>query len=154
MRAVEFRTEVRRLRSAVRTLTGTSRRAAAQNSKDPDLRSNITHCRAVLVKGIHDEPQRRLIEALLQYMEGQSIASVCAAAHHQSDRFPGPLWVHERRLRIVAGELIRGRGLQTVSYLREIAHVAITVGDEGSAQAWRELADAVDRILQIASREE
>src|SRR5262249_58970078 len=101
---------------------------------------------------------------LLQYMERCTVDqhshyqpdrfSVDEDSHYQRDRFSLPLRAHERRLRIVAGELIRGRGLQTVSYLREIVDVAITVGDERSAQAWRELAGAVDRILPIASREE
>jgi len=154
MRAIEFRTEARRLRTAVRHLTSASRHDADSNYEDTSIRHNIEHCRAMLVKGIPDEPQRQLIAALLQYMESSSVVPACTDSHCRHDGFSRPAQAHERRLHIVARELIRGRGLQTVSYLREIAEIATDVGDQRSAEAWNELADAADRILEIASREE
>jgi len=107
----------------------------------------------LLVEGVCDELQRQLAESLLRHMEIAAAASTVDSVHIKDGLLPleSP---DDKRLHIVARELIHGRGLQTVSYLREIADMAITVGDQRSAQAWSELADATDRIYQIAFHNE
>jgi hypothetical protein len=149
--AVEFRTEARRMRSAVRRLTSPTPYDAAGNSENTSIQSSIEHCRALLVKGVPDEPQRRLIEELLRYMEKSVAVSARTDSPHQHDGLPTAVKASARRLQIVARELTRGQGLQTVSYLREVAEIASGVGDQRSAEAWHELADAAERIIQISS---
>ena len=58
----------------------------------------------------------------------------------------------ERRLKIVAREILKGQGLTTVSYLRELANLARNTEDEASAEAWHELAEAAERIIYLFSR--
>jgi hypothetical protein len=153
MRAGAFRAAALRLRRAFRQLTNSPRQETRAPSESP-IRDNVEHCRALLlVDGICDEPQRQLIEALLRHMETATVGSATDSAQLQDGLLP-PEWANDKRLYIVARELIRGRGLQTVSYLRELADMAIAVGDQRSAQACSELAYAADRIFQIASREE
>ena len=118
--------------------------------KITSIRSSIEHCRSLLAKGVPDEPQRRLIEELLRYMESVAV-SARTDSPHQRDGFSTEVKASERRLQIVARELTRGQGLQTVSYLREVAEIASRVGDQRSAEAWQELADAAERIIQISS---
>ena len=84
-------------------------------------------------------------------MEESVAASARTASPHQLDGFSTELKASERRLQIVARELTRGQGLETVSYLREVAEIASRVGDQRSAEAWQELADAAERIIQISS---
>lgn len=67
-RAVEFRAETRRLRHAFSRLTEPSSNRST-NFKKPAIARNIDHCRSMLARGIDDEPNRRLIETLLRYME-------------------------------------------------------------------------------------
>ncbi|MBV9483986.1 MAG: hypothetical protein JO249_25035 [Acidobacteria bacterium] len=150
MRAAEIRTEARRLRGALRKLT-TSQRPEAPPASENSIRNNIEHCRALLVKGI-PEPQRQLIEALVRHMERN--ASDSASDSQQQDGRPPQAQSVERRVYIVARELIRGQGLQTVAHQREVARIASCGGDETSAVAWHELADVADRIIQLADGQE
>ena len=48
----------------------------------------------------------------------------------------------------VAREQIQQHGANAVSILRERAEIAEASGDELSAEAWREIAQAVNRLLQ------
>ena len=151
-RAAEFRTEARRIKHAEGRLTEPSLNRAT-NSGQLDVGRNIDHCRSMLTKGIDAEANRQLLETLLRYME----RSVAEAAddpnrHHQHHRLRSSLKVDERRLKIVARELLRGQGLPTVSYLRELADIANGAGDHSAAEAWQELANAAERIVHILSR--
>lgn len=120
-------------------------------NKITSIRGSIEHCRALLVKGVPDEPQRRLIEELLRYMEKSVAVSARTDPSHEHDGLPTAVRANARRLQIVARELTRGQGLQIVSYMREVAEIASGVGDLHSAEAWHELADAAERIIQISS---
>ena len=48
----------------------------------------------------------------------------------------------------VAHEYVQRHGLDSPSILRDYADVADTIGDILSAEAWRDIADAAERILQ------
>jgi hypothetical protein len=48
----------------------------------------------------------------------------------------------------VAHEYVQRHGLDSSSILRDYAEVADTIGDILSAEAWRDIADAAERILQ------
>ena len=48
----------------------------------------------------------------------------------------------------VAAELLDRRCPGTVSYLREQAEIAAANGDRFSAEAWTDIADAAERLLQ------
>jgi hypothetical protein len=150
-RAVELRSEARRLRSAMRRLAGPTRHDGTANAENPGIRSSVEHCRALLAKGVPYEPRRHLIEELLRYMEKSVVASARTDSPHQLAGVSTEVKASERRLQIVARELTRGQGLQTVSYLREVAEIASGVGDLHSAEVWHELADAAERIIQISS---
>jgi hypothetical protein len=147
---LEFHAEARRLRNAFRRLTASPASARIGHAENPDIRNNVEHCRALLLRGIEEEPQRRVIEQLLRYME-KSIAEIAGieASHRQHDGFETSPGLAERRLKIVARELLRGEGLRTVSYLRELADIANSAGDQPSAAAWQELADAAERIIHL-----
>ena len=77
-----------------------------------------------------------------------------SASNRQHDALPASVTADEKRLKIVARELLRGHGLRTISYLHELAAIAKNAGDQSSAEAWQELADAAERIIQILSRGE
>jgi hypothetical protein len=151
-RHFETRTEARRLRHAFSLLTQRSLNLA-RNSEQPTIARNIDHCRALLARGIDGEPNRRLIETLLRYMEG-TIAEDSGSSVPPSFHNPGPTarQSDEKRLKIVARELLKGQGLRTISYLRELADIAHGAGDPSSAAAWHELADAAERITYLLSR--
>jgi len=149
-RAVEFRAETRRLRHAFSRLTEPSSNRST-NFKKPAIARNIDHCRSMLARGIDDEPNRRLIETLLRYMES-AIADRSSVPQSQDNAAPRALQSDERRLRIVAREILKGQGLTTVSYLRELADIAKNTEDEASAEAWHELAEAAEQIIYLLSR--
>jgi len=48
----------------------------------------------------------------------------------------------------VAHEYVQRHGLDSPSILRDYAEVADTIGDILSAETWRDIADAAERILQ------
>jgi hypothetical protein len=48
----------------------------------------------------------------------------------------------------VAHEYVQRHGLDSPSILRDYAEVADTIGDILSAEPWRDIADAAERILQ------
>jgi hypothetical protein len=48
----------------------------------------------------------------------------------------------------VAHGYVQRHGLDSSSILRDYAEVADTIGDILSAEAWRDIADAAERILQ------
>ena len=48
----------------------------------------------------------------------------------------------------VAREYLQRHGLESPSVLRDRAEVADAIGDILSAEAWRDIADAAERILQ------
>jgi hypothetical protein len=48
----------------------------------------------------------------------------------------------------VARDFLSRLGCDAVSYLREQAELAADQGDELSADAWRDIADAVESVLQ------
>jgi len=48
----------------------------------------------------------------------------------------------------VAREYLQRHGLDSPSVLRDRAEVADAIGDILSAEAWRDIADAAERILQ------
>ena len=148
--ALEIHAEARRLRDAFRRLTAAPSRATLGNAENPDIRNNVEHCRALLLRGIEEEPQRRVIEQLLRYME-KSVAESAdiQASDRQHDGFETSPAPAERRLKIVARELLRGEGLRTVSYLRELADIANSAGDQSSAVTWQELADGAERIVHL-----
>jgi hypothetical protein len=150
-RAAEFRTESRRLRHAFGQLTEPSLNPARSFEK-PAIEKSVEHCRALLARGIDDEPNRRLMETLLRYMEG-AIADDSGSSVPPSFHNPGPTarQSDEKRLRIVARELLKGQGLRTISYLRELADIANGAGDPTSAAAWHELAGAAERIMYLLS---
>jgi len=50
-----------------------------------------------------------------------------------------------------AREAVDQHGTDAVSVLRERAEVADQLGDELSAKAWRDIADAAERLLQKLS---
>jgi len=147
-RAVEFRAETRRLRHAFGRLTEPSLNRAT-NFEKPAIARNIDHCRSMLARGINDEPNRRLIETLLRYMES-SVAEATGSSG-RDNAGPTALQSNERRLKIVAREILNGQGLTTVSYLRELANIARNTEDEASAEAWHELAEAAERIIHLLS---
>jgi hypothetical protein len=149
--SVEFRAEARRLRSLLRRLIHPMPDGAAGNTEKSCTRSSVEHCRALLAKGVPDEPQRHLIEELLRHMEKTLAAAPRTDPRRRHNGVPTAVKASERRLQIVARQLTRGQGLQTVSYLREVAEIARGVGDQRSAEAWYELADAAERIIQISS---
>ena len=151
-RAVEFRAETRRLRHAFARLTEPSPNRRTNFNK-PALARNIDHCRSMLARGIDDEPNRRLIETLLRYMES-SVADGTGSSvpPSQDNAAPRALQSDERRLKIVAREILKGQGLTTVSYLRELANIAKNTEDDASAEAWQELAEAAERIIYLLSR--
>ena len=151
-RAVEFRTEARRLRHAFGRLTDPSLNRA-MSSATPAVQRNIDHCRSMLAKGIDDGANRQLVETLLRYMETSVAGAGRSASNHEHDALQASVTADEKRLKIVARELLRGQGLRTISYLRELADIANNAGDQSSAEAWQELADAAERIIQILSRE-
>ena len=151
-RAVEFRTEARRLRHAFGRLTEPSLNRA-MSSASPAVQRNIDHCRSMLAKGIDDGANRQLVETLLRYMETSIAGAGRSASNHEHDALQASVTADEKRLKIVARELLRGQGLRTISYLRELADIAKNAGDQSSAEAWQELADAAERIIQILSRE-
>jgi hypothetical protein len=151
-RVVEFRTEARRLRHAFGRLTEPSLNRA-MSSATPAVQRNIDHCRSMLAKGIDDRANRQLVETLLRYMETSVAGAGRSASNYQHDALQASDTADEKRLKIVARELLRGQGLRTISYLRELADIADKAGDQSSAEAWQELADAAERIIQILSRE-
>jgi hypothetical protein len=104
-RAVELRSEARRLRSAMRRLTGPTRHDGTANAENPGIRSSVEHCRALLAKGVPYEPQRHLIEELLRYMEKSVVASARTDSAHQLAGVSTEVKASERRLQIVAREL-------------------------------------------------
>ena len=151
-RAVEVRAETRRLRHAFARLTEPSPNRRT-NFKKPALARNIDHCRSMLARGIDDEPNRRLIETLLRYMESSVADGTGSSVPPSRDNAsPRALQSDERRLKIVAREILKGQGLMTVSYLRELANIARNTEDEASAEAWHELAEAAERIIYLWSR--
>jgi len=145
---LEFRTEARRLRHAFGRLTKASPNRAS-NSERLTIGRHIDHCRSMLARGIEDPPNRQLIETLLHYMETSSAEAGTSAPQDQHGRTPTALKADEQRLKIVARELLRGEGVRTASYLREVAEIANRAGDQTSADAWKELAEAAERIIQI-----
>jgi hypothetical protein len=147
----EFRTETRRLRHAFGRLTRQPLHRST-NSENPAIGRNIEHCRSMLARGIDDRPNRHLIEMLLRYMETSVVEAGTSTSQDQHDRTPTALKADEQRLKIVARALLRGEGLRTASYLRELAEIANGAGDRTSADAWKELAEAAERIIQIFSR--
>ena len=48
----------------------------------------------------------------------------------------------------VAHEYVQRHGIDSPSILRDYAEVADTIGDILSAETWRDIADAAERILQ------
>jgi hypothetical protein len=122
------------------------------SSATPAVQRNIDHCRSMLAKGIHDGANRQLVETLLRYMETSVAGAGRSASNHNA--LAASVTADEKRLKIVARELLRGHGLRTISYLRELAVIANNAGDPTSAEAWQELADAAERIIQILSRGE
>jgi len=148
-RAAEFRTEARRLRHAFGRLTEPSLNRA-MSSASPAIQRNIDHCRSMLAKGIDDGANRQLVETLLRYMETSFAGAGRSASDHQHDALQAWVTADEKRLKIVARAL-RGHGLRTISYLRELADIAKNAGDQSSADAWQELADAAERIIRISS---
>jgi hypothetical protein len=48
----------------------------------------------------------------------------------------------------VAHEYVQRHGLDSLSILRDYAEVADSIGDILSAEAWRDIADTAERILQ------
>jgi hypothetical protein len=149
-RAVEFRAETRRLRRAFSRLTEPSPNRPSSFEK-PAIARNIDHYRLMLARGIHDEANRQLIETLLRYMES-AIADRSSVPQSQDNAASRALQSDERRLKIVAREILKGQGLTTVSYLRELADIAKNTEDEASAEAWHELAEAAERIIYRLSR--
>jgi len=150
-RAVEFRAETRRLRHAFARLTEASPKPPTNFSK-PAIARNIDHCRSMLARGIDDEPNRRLIETLLRYMESSVAEGTVSSVPLPDNAAPRALQSDERRFKIVAREILNGQGLTTVSYLRELANIAKNTEDEASAEAWHELAEAAERIIHLWSR--
>ena len=136
-RAVEFRTEARRLRHAFGRLTEPSLNRA-MSSATPAVQRNINHCRSMLAKGIDDRANRQLVETLLRYMETSVAGAGRSASNHEHDALQASVTADEKRLKIVARELLRGQGLRTISYLRELADIANNAGDQSSAEAWQE----------------
>jgi hypothetical protein len=124
-RAVEFRTEARRLRHAFGRLTEPSLMVSAT----PAVQRNIDHCRSMLAKGIDDGANRQLVETLLRYMETSVAGAGRSASNHEHDALQASVTADEKRLKIVARELLRGQGLRTISYLRELADIAKNAGD-------------------------
>ena len=90
--ALEFHAEARRLRDAFRRLTAAPSRATLGHAENPDIRNNVEHCRALLLRGIEEEPQRRVIEQLLRYMEKSvaESADIQASDRQDDDLRPRP----------------------------------------------------------------
>jgi hypothetical protein len=150
-RHFETRPEARRLRQAFSLLTQRSLNLP-RNAEQSTIARNIDHCRALLARRIDDEPNRRLLETLLRYMEDVVTEVTGGTPHSVHNPAPTVPQSDEKRLRILARELLKGQGLRTVSYLRELAHIAAGAGDPTSAEAWRELADAAEGIIYLLSR--
>src|SRR5437763_7875110 len=83
-RAVEFRTEARRLRHAFGRLTEPSLNRA-MSSASPAVQRNIDHCRSMRAKGIDDGANRQLVETLLRYMETSVAGAGRSASNHEHD---------------------------------------------------------------------
>jgi len=130
-------------RPEARRLTDTARTLAQASLKAPEPHGTL------LVRRI-DEPQRRVIENVIRGME-QRLADITARAPSQDQHtIPDRSSQADRELvEVVASELIRGHGVRTISFLREFAEIADEGGDWFSAEAWRDIADAADRLTQI-----
>ena len=50
----------------------------------------------------------------------------------------------------VAHEYVQRHGVDSPSILRDYAEVADSIGDRLSAETWRDIADAAERILRSA----
>lgn len=48
----------------------------------------------------------------------------------------------------VAAQFLVSRGPDAIAYLREMAEIAAVNGDELAAEAWTDIADAVERLLK------
>src|SRR5947208_3579119 len=103
-RAVEFRTEARRLRHALGRLTEPSLNRA-MSSASPAIQRNIDHCRSMLAKGIDDRANRQLVETLLRYMETSVAGAGRSPSNHEHDALQASVTADEKRLKIVAREL-------------------------------------------------
>jgi hypothetical protein len=54
----------------------------------------------------------------------------------------------DAQVKRVAADHLRWRGAQSIDWLLEQAEIADSIGDAEAAKVWREIAEAVERLLR------